>query len=186
MTEVKTTTGTFLIWERHWLKQWHTLDTQDKKVLAALYWSDLTDEQKDEFTDSDYIELAKIQERKKMDLVNDPIKMRQYFLEEASPLLDQMIQASLGNKKIESNDEYATREVWGMLKEIISSASNQAPLIDLKGKTISDQIDSILTHVSTGKITFDQAKDYMSLVSSGFNLRTLPGLVIQLEALSQE
>ena len=86
---------------------------------------------------------------------------------------------------MEDKDAFATKEVWSVLKEIIQTATNPAPLLDLKGKSISDQIDVILTKVSTGEIDFTQAKEYMSLVSSGFNLQTLPQLMSQLEALEQ-
>jgi len=186
MTDIKLTDfGIHLLWERHWLKEWPNLDISDKKVLAALYWSDLTDKQKSEFADPDFIELMKLQESKKQELINDPVKMRAHFLVEAAPLIDNMIQSALGKRRMEDKDAFATKEVWSVLKEIIQTATNPAPLLDLKGKSISDQIDVILTKVSTGEIDFTQAKEYMSLVSSGFNLQTLPQLMSQLEALEQ-
>lgn len=183
MTEVKVRSEQFLLWEKHWLKEWDSLDIQDRKVLAALYWFDLKKEQKECFSDHEYIELAKIQEQKKKDLVNDPVKMKAHFLMEASPLLDKIIQSALGTRKLDSQDAFATAEVWGLLKEIISSATNPAPLLDLKGKDVSDQIDEILSQVSLGQINFEDAKNYMSLVSSGYNLQTLPELLLKLESL---
>ena len=186
MTGVKVTDGTFLIWERHWLKEWGSLDICDRKVLAALYWVELTDQQKQTFTDHEYIEFMQIQERKKKELVNDPVKMKTHFLMEAAPLLDKMIQAALGNKRMTSTDSFATAEVWTLLREIISQAKNPTPLLDLKGKEISQQIDEILTNVSNGSINFEQAKEYMTLVSSGYNLQELPKLMAQLDALENK
>lgn len=183
MSEVKVSSGTFLIWEKHWLMEWDSLDLNDKKILAALYWFDLKDCQKQEFTDHEYIELVKIQDRKKKELVNDPVKMKAHFLMEASPLLDMMIQSALGTKRLGAGDTFAVAEVWHLLKEIIASATNPPPLIDLKGKDISDQIDTILSSVSEGTMNFEQAKEYMSLVSSGYNLQTLPELMAKLEML---
>lgn len=180
---VKTSDKTFLIWERHWIKQWSNLDISDKKVLAALYWDDLSDVQKSDFDDKEYIEMTKIQQKKHEEYINDPVKMRTHFLIESAPLMDIMIQASLGKKDIKPANELAVREVWNVLKGIIQSANNPAPLLDLKGKGIDDQIDTILEKVSTGEIDFEQAKDYMSLVSSGFNLQKLPELITKLEAL---
>ena len=104
MSGVKVTDGTFLIWEKHWLKEWGSLDISDKKVLAALYWFELSDEQKATFTDHQYIELMQMQEAKKKEMVDDPVKMKSHFLREASPLLDKMIQAALGNKRLEAQD----------------------------------------------------------------------------------
>lgn len=170
-----------LIWEKHWLKQWDNLEDSDKKVLAALYWDLLTSTQKDEFTDAEYIEFVKIRDKRQAELVNDPVKMRSHFLEEASPLIDQMINAALGTKKMNSQDNYAINEVWNVLKEIIIKANNPAPLIDLRGKDITDQIDQILQSVTTGELDFEQAKEYMSLVSTGFNLQKLPELLSKLE-----
>jgi len=180
---IKTTEQTFLIWEKHWLKEWISLDVSDKKVLAALYWDELTPEQKSEFTDNEYIEMTKLQQKRHEEFINDPVKMRSHFLMEAAPLMNIMIQASLGNKSLDSDNELAVREVWNVLKDIIQSANNPAPLLDLKGKDIDGQIDTILGKVSTGEIDFEQAKEYMSLVSSGFNLQKLPELITKLEAL---
>ena len=186
MSGVKVTDGTFLIWEKHWLKEWGSLDISDKKVLAALYWFELSDEQKATFTDHQYIELTQMQEAKKKEMVDDPVKMKSHFLREASPLLDKMIQAALGNKRLEAKEDFAVREVWTLLREIVSSANNPAPLMDLKGKEISEQIDEILSKVSNGSLNFEQAKEYMALVSSGYNLQELPKLMAQLEILENK
>ena len=183
VTDLVFTESVILVWEKHWLDHWNQLDISDKKVLAALYWFDLTPDQKNDFSDKEYIEFAKLKEKEKKELVNDPIKMKTHFLMEASPLLDKMIQAALGNKKMNSHDVFAVTEVWTLLKEIISSAKNPAPLMNLKGKNIEDQIDEILSKVSTGAINFEQAKEYMSLVSSGYELQELPKLMAKLERL---
>ena len=53
-------------------------------------------------------------------------------------------------------------------------------------KEISEQIDEILTNVSNGSINFEQAKEYMALVSSGYNLQELPKLMAQLDALENK
>jgi len=180
---INTTEKPFLIWEKHWLKEWSNLDVSDKKVLAALYWLDLTDEQKSEFSDNEYIELVKMKNKQRNEYINDPVKMRAHFLTEAAPLIDTMIQSALGNKTQLPDNELAVREVWGVLKDIIQTATNPAPLLDLKGQDIGDQIDTILENVSKGQIDFVQAKEYMSLVSSGFNIQKLPDIIQKLEAL---
>lgn len=173
----------FLIWERRWLEQWGILDIADKKVLAALYWEELTDDQKSEFSDREYIELQKLKQKQIEERANNPTMMRQHFLTTASPLIDKMILASQGKTKLDAEDNYATKEVWEVLKSIILTANNPAPMLDLKGKTINDQIDQILTGVTEGKLDFKEAKEYMSLVSSGFNLQELPKMLAKLEML---
>jgi polyhydroxyalkanoate synthesis regulator phasin len=157
-------------------------DKCDQKLLAILYWEKLTDKQKEVFTDWQEMELQKDYERRLNEIMTDPTKMRQHFLKNASPVLDSIIKLANGDKKL-TGDNYAFREVWEILKGIISSANNPAPMMDLRGKDVSQQIDEILTQVSTGKINFDEAKEYMSLVSSGFNLQELPKLMAKLDAL---
>lgn len=174
----------YLIWEKHWLKEWGNLDVSDKKVLAALYWDDLTDNQRHEFTDYEYIEFQKIKARKHAEMVSNPVLLKQHFLESAAPIIDEMIAAAKGEtKRKKTDDEYALRQVWDVLKTVIQQANNPSPMIDLKGKSIDEQINKILTSVSEGRITIEAAKDYMSLVSTGFNLQQLPKLMEQLEAL---
>lgn len=158
-------------------------DKCDQKLLAVLYWDKLTDQQKSVFTDMQEVELQKEFERKMQDIMIDPVKMRRHFLLGASPILDNMIDMATGGSKLGSSDTYAFTQVWEILKGIISSANNPTPMIDLKGKDVSQQIDEILTQVTAGKLSFDEAKEFMSLVSSGFNLQELPKLMAKLEAL---
>jgi len=174
----------YLVFERSDIKQWPMLPDEDKKVLAVLYWEELTDTQKEDFSNHEYIELMKLRERQNEELVNDPVKMRRKFLVDAAPLVDKMVNLALGkSKKLDVIDELATKEVWSILKGIIESANNPAPLLDLKGQSIDTQIDLILEKVSLGDIDFEQAKEYMALVSSGFNLQKLPQMLAKLESL---
>lgn len=182
----------FLIWERHWLTEWGNLDISDKKVLAALYWEDLTDTQKSDFTDAEYIDLQKVKAAKHAELVSDPVKMKKHFLEGAAPLIDEMLSLANGQKKSKSavkdtdNEAWAKREIWSVLKDIIRTTDNPAPMLDLKGGTIDEQINTILEKVSAGQITIADAKEYMALVSAGFNLQQLPKLMKSLEALEKK
>ena len=189
-TEIKLGNGEskhFLMWETHWLSEWAILDPCDKKVLAALYWELLSDEQKEEFTDHEYIELTKVKERKNAEMMSDPVKLKKHFLSESAPLIDEMIQIANGTKKVTTKltgtEEWAKREIWDVLKEVISKADSPAPMIDLKGKDIDGQINQILTKVSQGEMAISDAKEYMSLVSAGFDLQELPKLMKSLELL---
>jgi len=180
----------YLMWERHWLSEWGNLDVCDKKVLAALYWEELTDIQKSDFSDSEYISLQKLKAAKHAELMSDPVKMKKNFLEGAAPLIDEMIALANGKKKNTTkdtdNESWAKREIWGVIKEIISRTDNPAPMMDLKGKTIDDQINQVLTSVSQGNITIADAKEYMALISSGFNLQQLPKLLATLEKIENK
>jgi len=182
----------FLMWEVHWLSEWDNLDTCDRKVLAVLYWELLTDKQKQTFTDSQYIDLQKLKQAKNAELMSDPVRMKKHFLTEAAPLIEEMISYANGAslkvapRKLTSTEEWAKREIWDVLKDVITKADNPAPMLDLKGKSITDQIDQILTKVSQGQITIVDAKEYMALVSAGFNLQQLPKLMASLEKLENK
>ncbi len=180
----------YLMWETHWLSEWATLDDCDKKVLAALYWDLLTDSQKSEFADDEYIELTKLKQLKNSEMMSDPVKLKKHFLTESAPLIDEMIQIANGSKKatakLTGTEEWAKREIWDVLKEVVIKADSPAPMIDLKGKGIDEQINQILTKVSQGQMAISDAKEYMSLVSAGFNLQELPKLMASLELLEKK
>ena len=112
-----------------------------------------------------------------------PVALKKHFIDRASPMIDQMIDAALGEGDLHASNVFAQAEVWDILKEVIKSAENPAPLIDLKGKSIEDQIDKILHKLTEGEINFTEAKEYMALVSQGFNLQKLPELLAKLNQL---
>lgn len=160
-------------------------DKCDQKLLALLYWEKLTDRQKKVFDDWEEMELSKANEKRLQQIMSDPTKLRQHFLKNAAPVMDNILKLANGDKKL-TVDNFAIKEVWEVLKGIISQASNPAPMIDLKGKEVSDQIDEILTQLTAGEINFVEAKEFMSLVSAGYNLQELPKLMAKLEALEQQ
>ena len=113
----------------------------------------------------------------------NPSEMKYHFIERASPLIDAYIDSALGVSYMKSNNSLIQQEVWNLLRELILNAKNKAPLLNLRGKNIESQIDEILTKVSAGEINLEEAKEYMSLVSAGFNLQKLPELMSKLEIL---
>lgn len=162
---------------------WPFLSICDKKILAVLHWNKLSEQQQAEFDDIAFKEIEEASQKFREDTMTDPIKMKRFFLKHSYPILNQMLDSATNpNTKIKT-DGYAFKEVWEVLRGIINSTNDKAPALNLKGKEVTDQIDEILTNVTAGKITFEQAKDYMELVSSGFNLQELPKLMATLTAL---
>ena len=158
----------------------------DKKLLALLFWDKLSDPQKKIFSDIEQMEIRSSLNKKLEGIMTDPVKMRQHFLKGSAPILDKMLKAAANTDRIQPTVDYAMKEVWEVLKSVITNASNPAPLIDLKGKEISAQIDEILTQLTSQNITMDEAKELMGLVSSGFNLQQLPILMQKLEMLESK
>lgn len=112
-----------------------------------------------------------------------PVNIRRHFLHKAAPLIDTYIDVALGKKVPETTNLQMQNQVWEVLREIILSASDHAPVIDLKGKTVDEQVSKILELVSTGGIPIDQGKEYLSLVQQGFELTELPDIIAKMEAL---
>lgn len=167
------------------LSNFMNYDKCDQKLLGILYWEKLTPIQKKVFTDWEEQELEKEHQKRLEQIMTDPTKMRHHFLKKASPVLDTMLKLANGDNKL-TTDNFAIKEVWEVLKGIITAASSPAPMIDLKGKEVSAQIDEILTKVTAGEINFVEAKEFMSLISSGYNLQELPKLMAKLEMLEQQ
>ena len=138
----------------------------------------------DDMIDPDDPSLNKYKDIKnKVDFEITPSSLRAHFLHKASPLIDLYIDVALGEAVPKSTNIQMQHEVWEVLKTIILSAKNPAPIIDLKGHTVDEQVSKILELVSTGKITLDDGKEYLSLVQQGFELTELPEIIAKMEAL---
>ena len=162
-------------------------DKCNQKLLAILYWDKMSESQKDVFTDREQMDVEYSIKTRRAEMMSNPTKMKQYFLEHSAPIMDDILAYANGSRKLNgSQDKYYMNEVWEVLKCILNGANTPAPMIDIRGKKVSEQIDEILTSVTEGKITFDDAKNYMSLVSSGFDIQELPKLMATLEAIENK
>ena len=123
--------------------------------------------------------------KEKVNFEKTPTNLRRHFIYKAAPLIDNYINVALGKEVPISTNAKVQHEVWSVLKEIILTAKNPAPLMDIKGHTIEDQVSKILTMVSTGKCTLEEGKDYLALVQQGFELTELPKLMSQMESLEE-
>jgi len=121
----------------------------------------------------------------KKDFEITPTNLKEHFLKRAAPLIDDYIDKALGKKVGKSSNQYEQHEVWDVLKTIILSTKSYAPIVDLKGGTIDEQVSKILALVSTGKLTLEEGKEYLSLVQQGFELTELPEIIAKMEALEK-
>ena len=120
----------------------------------------------------------------KVDFECTPSNLRMHFLRKSAPLIDEYIDVALGRATPSSTNAQMQNQVWDTLKQIILSAKNPAPIVDLRGKVVSDQIDEILLMATKGKCTLDEAKELMSLVQQGYELNEIPELMKQFEKLT--
>jgi len=138
----------------------------------------------DDMIDLDDPSLDKYKDIKdKVDFEVTPSNLRAHFLHKASPLIDIYIKVALGESVPKSSNAQMQHEVWEVLKSIILSAKSHAPMVDLKGHTVDEQVSKILELVSTGSITLEDGKEYLSLVQQGFELTELPEIIAKMEAL---
>lgn len=82
--------------------------------------------------------------------------LKQYFLENAAPLVKQYIDAALGTAEIQSTNATAREEVWDVLKSLMLQSSDK---LEISIETADD----ILTAVSQGKCTFEEGEKLLSL-----------------------
>jgi len=156
-------------------EEYYSEENMEKRRLQAIEDEEIEERQYKKSREGD------IETNPKFEIT--PSNLRSHFLKRSAPLLDDFISSALGKKPLQTGNAYAQTQVWEMLKTIILEAKNPAPLVDLKGKTIDEQVDKILTMSSTGKITLEEAKDFLSLVQQGFELTELPELISKMEAI---
>lgn len=112
----------------------------------------------------------------------DPAKLKQEFLLRSYPLMLTMINAATGQEELVGHNR-AQAEVWDLFKEIIKTTDNVTPTISLEGKTTQEKIETVFTSVSNGLISQAQAKNYMDLITKGFDTLELSDMMEQIEEL---
>lgn len=98
-------------------------------------------------------------------------QLKQFFLDNAEPLVQQYIDAALGTGKLKSTNAEAREEVWEVLKTLMLQSSDK---LDIEVKTAQDVLDA----VSTGKCTFEEGEKLLKLYKQMKDIDTqgmLPG-----------
>lgn len=113
-----------------------------------------------------------------------PSNLKSHFLHRASPLIDDYIDAALGESILKSTNDHARFEVWKLLVEIMKQADNKAPVLNMKGKNIDDQISLILEDVFAGNSTVAEGRDMISMVQQGFDALAMPRLMEKMDKLT--
>ena len=83
-------------------------------------------------------------------------ELKQYFLDNAEPLVKQYIDAALGEGTLASTNSDARMEVWDVLKTLMLQSSDK---LDISIESAQDVLDA----VSTGKCTFDEGEKLLNL-----------------------
>lgn len=98
-------------------------------------------------------------------------EFKQYFLDNAKPLLVQYIQAATGEADLQSTNSGAREEIWSVVKELILRGSD-------KIKVSVNSPEDVLAAVSSGKCTVQEAKELMAMFKQikEINQKDLPQL----------
>lgn len=102
-------------------------------------------------------------------------ELKQFFLDNAQPLVKQYIDAALGNAELKSTNMSAREEVWGVLKQLMLSSSDK---LDIDINSAQDVLDA----VSKGKCTFEEASKLLEMykkMKEIENVGLAPGSVAQ-------
>ena len=83
-------------------------------------------------------------------------ELKQYFLDNAQPLVKEYIDAALGKGELQSTNMSAREEVWGVLKQLMLSSSDK---LDIDINSAQD----VLNAVSKGKCTFEEAQKLLEM-----------------------
>jgi len=98
-------------------------------------------------------------------------ELKQYFLDNAQPLVKEYIDAALGKGELKSTNMSAREEVWGVLKQLMLNSSDK---LDIDINSAQD----VLKAVSNGKCTFAEGEKLLEMykkMSDIENVGALPG-----------
>jgi len=93
-------------------------------------------------------------------------ELKQYFLDNAEPLVKQYIDAALGSGTLASTNAGAREEVWSVLKTLMLQSSDK---LDIEIKSAQDILDA----VSSGKCTFEEAEKLLGLYEKMKKISTM-------------
>jgi len=101
-------------------------------------------------------------------------ELRKKFLRAGSDVIELMIKQLDGEYgfQMESNQRQMVDLIWPLLSDVIKNSKSITPL-DLRKKSTGEKLDTLFELVSKGEITFDEAKQYMALISQGFEMTDL-------------
>lgn len=77
----------------------------------------------------------------------------------------------------------AVQLLMPMITDVVKDSKKISKTLNVRGKGIGEQIDDILNGLSQGELSFTEAKDYLSMISQGYELTELPELMKKLEAI---
>lgn len=112
-------------------------------------------------------------------------ELRTFFLERAHPVVESMTNSATGNTDVLQSgkaphvDTPSYNKVWDLAKLIIADSND---IVKLELKTAEGCIDA----VGKGKMTFDQAMQFMSLLEKKQDIELMPELIDKMEALKGE
>lgn len=115
--------------------------------------------------------------------MNGAAKLRCKFINEAAEfMLDEYISVVKGEGEFSSNDPSARKEIWDLLKSIISGAGDPSG-VSLVAFNSNSVVEEIMTQVANGELTLDEGKQFMQLASMGFEITELPELMAKFNEL---
>jgi len=83
-------------------------------------------------------------------------ELKQYFLDNAQPLVDEYIAAALGKGELSSTNMSAREEVWAVLKQLMLQSSDKLDIA-------IDSAQDVLEAVSKGKCTFEEGQKLLAM-----------------------
>ncbi len=112
-----------------------------------------------------------------LELAKTPAELRGYFVNQAKPILDEYIGSALGTSELKSNNSDARQETWKLLRDIILGAGNLQ-------KIEAGSTAEVVNMLSDGRITFQEAKELMNMLSTKSEIDDLKVLLEKMDDLN--
>ena len=100
------------------------------------------------------------------DVRQTALDLKQHFLEDAAPLVDEYINAALGKEELSSTNASAREEVWDLLAHLMKQSSEKIN-IDIQSA------EDIIKAVTDGKCTMEEGKQLLSLYKQAKEINTV-------------
>ena len=116
-----------------------------------------------------------------------PEELREQFLSNAKPILDEMQRRVLGlPSKYPAADNAVLAAQWETLEKLILQADDTTTLTSLADGTATEKVETVIAAVATGELTVKQGKRLIEMLQEGFEITELPKMILALDNMEKK
>ena len=107
----------------------------------------------------------------KADKMRSAQELKEYFIAEASPLLDQYLDATFGRGSLKSSDSTCRKEIWELLKGFLEKADEKI-ILEEKYRGGSE---GVLSAIQDGVLTLEEGERLIEIHAKIKNMNKVDG-----------